>query len=222
MASAITCGGLFVREKPKVGTQEPGPKNKSNKNMKNQNQEQKPKKKIYKRWWFWGFIIIVLFIVISSIGSNANRAQKVGVAGPEGQTPQKQTIKTETFKIGDKVKLGDYVLTIKGVEPCTSTNQFSQPKSGNKFVVIDITQENQGEDPLNYNVWDYKLQDSEDFTYSTAMTTCKDPGFSSGALQTGQSTRGYITFEIPKENSPAKLIFTPSWISTEQIVINLE
>jgi len=184
-----------------------------------ENQEQKPKKKFYKRWWFW---VLVAIVVFTAIGSSGNKPQKIGTTEQPAQQKQVVEEKTQTFKLGDKVQLGDYVLVVNTVEPCSSSNQFMQPKSGNKFVVVDITQENQGADPRSYNVWDYKLQDSQDFTYQTAMTSCREPGFSAGTLQKGQKTRGFITFEIPKENTAAKLIFTPSWLSTEQIIINLE
>lgn len=180
---------------------------------------QKTKKKFYKRWWFWVLAIIVILIAIAS---NGNNPKKIGTVDQQTQPKQEAEEKTQTFKLGDKVQLGDYVLVVNEAKSCSSSNQFMQPKSGNKFIAVDITQENQGVDPRNYNVWDYKLQDSQDFTYQTAMASCREPAFSSGTLQKGQKTRGFITFEIPKENTATKLIFTPSWLSTEQIIINLQ
>lgn len=187
-----------------------------------ENQEQKLKKKIYKRWWFWALIVLVFLIILGSIGSSGNKPQKIGTAEQQAQPKQEVVEKTQTFKLGDKVQLGDYVLVVNEAKPCSSSNQFMQPKSGNKFITVDITQENQGIDPRDYNLWDYKLQDSQDFTYQTAMATCREPGFSAGTLQKGQKTRGFITFEILKGNTATKLIFTPSWLLNDQIIIDLQ
>ncbi|MGB0757841.1 MAG: DUF4352 domain-containing protein [Patescibacteria group bacterium] len=131
---------------------------------------------------------------------------------------QKQT----AFTIGDKVKLGDYILTVNEVAPCVSSNQFDVPQSGHRFVTIDVTQENTGTEPRSYNVWDFKVQDDKDFAYQTAISTCKQPSFRSGTLQNGEKTRGYITFELPVDNEPVKAIFSPSWWSSDQIIINLQ
>jgi len=42
-----------------------------------------------------------------------------------------------------------------------------------------------------------------------------------GAVQPGEKVRGFITYEIPVENTPAKFIFTPGFLSTSQIIIKL-
>lgn len=182
------------------------------------------KKPFYKKWWFW----VIIFIVIAGIaGASGNQPKKIESPATNEvvatNTPtQEPEPKAEIFKVSDKVQLGDYILTVNAAEDCASTNQFTKPQSGNKFFVVDVTQENDGDDSRSYNLWDFKLQDDKDFSYQTSLSACKNPAFGAGDLQKGQKTRGFITFEIPKENKATKLIFTPSWLSSDQIMIELQ
>lgn len=178
------------------------------------------KKPFYKRWWIWVGGILIIVIIVSS--STSPYPKKIGSTVYNSDTEQTSVDIEQGFKIGDKVQLGDYILTVNEAKDCVAKNRFMAPSAGNKFVYVDITQENDGMDSRDYNLWDFKLQDDKDFTYQTAMASCKEPGFSSGSLGKGQKTRGFITFEIPKENNLSMLIFSPIWLSSDQIVIDLK
>lgn len=164
--------------------------------------------------------IVVIIILIAIFSGNGEQPEKIGESLNNENTEEEQT-KTNIFSVGEQVKLGDYVLTVNSAKDCISDNDFAQPEYGNKFVVIDITQENNGVEPRSYNVWNFTLQDSEDYSYQTSIFGCKSPSFGSGTLQSTMKTRGYVTFEIPQGNNPSKLIFSPSWLGTRQIIIEL-
>jgi len=170
--------------------------------------------------------LIVLFILVA-IFSGGGEPEKVGetptVSEEEQEVPaEEEKPETKTFSVGEQVKLGDYILTVNSVKSCVSENEFMQPKTGNKFIVADISQENAGSIARDYNLWYFTLQDNKDYSYQTALAACKEPDFGFGTLQPRMKTRGYITFEIPEENQPIKLIFTPDWWKTEQIIIEIQ
>lgn len=129
--------------------------------------------------------------------------------------------KPDVFYIGDKVKLGDFVLVVKSVSVCNSSNEFIRPDPGKKFISVDITVENVGSEPRVYNLLFFQLQDDQDFTYTPSIFPCDEPGFNSGILQKDQRTRGYLTFEIPIRNNSYQLIYTPDWWHRGQILVNL-
>lgn len=164
--------------------------------------------------------IIVIIILIAVFSGNGEQPKKVGESsgGTEIGTEQPQT---NIFAVGEQVKLGDYILIVNSAESCISDNEFMQPESGKRFVVADISQENTGSEPRSYNLWNFTLQDDKNYSYQTAFANCKEPSFGSGTLQPAMKTRGYITFEIPQGNNPAKLIFSPDWWGTKQIIIEL-
>lgn len=167
------------------------------------------------------FVGIILIIILAAIlGSNGEQPKKLGESSEDTGTETGQS-QTNIFSVGEQVKLGDYILTVNSIESCVSDNEFMQPESGKRFVVADITQENAGSEPRSYNLWNFTLQDNKSYSYQTALAGCKEPSFGSGTLQPTIKTRGYITFEIPKENNPSKLIFSPDWLGSKQIIIEL-
>ncbi len=134
--------------------------------------------------------------------------------------PILNTPKTQTFKMGDKVDLNGKTVTVNSVAPYTSNNQFMQPKNGNKFVTVDISLTNTSKDAFDYNVLDFRLQDNQSYSYTNAATD-HEPYLTTGALQPGQTTRGFIDYEIPANNTPSQVVFTPGFLSTSQIIITL-
>lgn len=168
-------------------------------------------------------VIIIIFFAVT--GVDTKEPEKVGEAGKEQttKTQSKEAEKplTKTYKIGDEVKLEGKVLTVHSVSPYTSKNQFIVPESGNKFVVVDITLRNDSDEAFNFNLTEFKLQDSNDYTYDGASTD-KEPSISFEVIQPGQKSRGFLEYEIPKSNTPTKLIFTPGFLSLSQIIIELD
>jgi hypothetical protein len=177
------------------------------------------KKPFYRKVWFW--VLVVIVVGIGAGGSSNSQPTKVGVSSVTQQSATTTSDQPTVFHVGDQVKLDNHVLVVNAVATCKSSNEFLKPATGNKYITVDITQENQGTEPVSYNLWDFKLRDDKEFSYSTALAGCKDPSFSSGTLVKGDKTRGFITFEIPASNTPSKVIFNPSWWSNGQITITL-
>jgi len=170
----------------------------------------------------WGGIAFVVLIVIGALsGAGSSNPEKVGTSTNEATKQETTSKKTETFKIGDSVNLDGKTITVNGISPYTSKNQFMVPKSGNKYVALDITLKNDSDEAYNYNVLEFKLQDSQDYSYTNAVTDI-EPYITTGAIQPGQTTRGFVPFEMPTENEPVKLIYTPSFWGTSQVIIELE
>lgn len=129
--------------------------------------------------------------------------------------------KPPVFRTGDKVELGPTILVVNSVADCKSTNQFSLPETGKKLVIVDVTQENQDSDSIATSPLDFTLRDNQDYSYSYNYYACKKPMFDTGTLSSRQKQRGFLTFEIMKDNTPKQLIFTPGWLSSSQIIIDL-
>ena len=165
--------------------------------------------------------IVVIIILAAILGDNAEQPEKIGESSEQGVKTETEQSQTNIFSVGEQVKLGDYILIVNSVESCISDNEFIQPESGKRFVAVDISQENAGSEARSFNLWNFTLQDDKNYSYQTAFANCKEPSFGSGTLQPTMKTRGYITFEIPKENQPSKLIFSPDWWGTKQIIIEL-
>lgn len=157
----------------------------------------------------------LIFCLIFVFGCSSNTKPEPA----NNQTPPPQ--QTQTFKVGDKIKLGDYYLTVNGFEDYVDENPFIQPEEGNKFFIVDVTIENNGAEPKSYNELDFEIQDSVSYIYDSYLSL-KEPSLQSGDLQPGRNVRGWITFEIPKNAQGLELIYQPDWWDAGQIIVKLE
>ena len=81
------------------------------------------KKPIYKRVWFWAIIVVLAFGVLGSgSDSSKNGGEKVGTEKTEQKEEAKS--KTEYYKVGDVVKVGDVTYTLKSVTTTSERNEF--------------------------------------------------------------------------------------------------
>jgi hypothetical protein len=126
----------------------------------------------------------------------------------------------ETFKIGDLVNMRGKSVGVNAVSSYQAKNPYMQPIDGNKLVAVDITTKNNSDEAYTINPFHFKLQDSGDYTYSHSVSD-KEPFLHAAALQPGESSRGFLVFEIPEDNTPTKLIYTPAIFGTSQILIEL-
>ncbi len=180
------------------------------------------------------FLLIVAFIfVIIILGAimipNYLRMKESATQPQQSSTNQSQSSNTQTqtttYKIGDSIRQGDYVLTVHGIADNVppEADIYDRPKEGNKYYAVDVTIENKGSDVISYNVIYFKLQDSEGYTYDYTGAY-KKPWFGYGDLQLDRKVRGWITFEIPKNLSNLELIFQPitnNPFDTVQIIVEL-
>ena len=172
-----------------------------------------------------GAAILVAVILSGCSGSSGN---------PQGTAPEKvdqsaqssadqDKPKQQTFKIGDAIKLGDYIITItKTEDPYKSKNQYMGPESGNRLMAVEVLYENNTADKsLDYNPFDWKLFDGQGYNYDSGFTDSKDPQLNSGTLNPGSKVRGWITFEVPTEAKDFKLQFAPSFLSSDNVEVQL-
>ncbi len=166
-------------------------------------------------------VAILGFSSISCTGSEGNEVTTSPEKIEDNQKKDKDS--TKAFEIGDKIKLGDYVVKVTKIEdPYKEENEFSQPESGNRFVAVEVYYENPTEDKtLSYNPFDWTLYDSEGYTYEQAFTASKDPSLSSGTLNSKGKVKGWVTFEVGKKAKGFKIQFTPDWLSNDNVEIEL-
>lgn len=157
----------------------------------------------------------------SGVSMISNTTPTTVVSSSTASKPEEKKKEIPTYKIGDSVNMGGKTLTVNGTKPYTSDNPFMAPDSGNKYVAVDISLKNDSSEPFSYNALDFKLQDDKDYQYSHGAFDIS-PYLSYGALQPGQTTRGFIGYEIPVDNVPAKLIFTPGIFGLNQIIVELQ
>jgi hypothetical protein len=103
------------------------------------------------------------------------------------------------------VKLGKYQFTVNGVRE-SAGDTISQPKQGQKFLVIDATVENQGQktEPIS-SIFLFALSDSTKKEYNRVITVDAKGSLDSN-LDPGKQLQGEIAFEVPKDAKDLLLI----------------
>lgn len=134
-----------------------------------------------------------------------NTGERVSAPNPADVKPPAKTI---TGQIGSPMALNEVNVTVVSVDlNAKSGNDFITPKSGNRFVAVQILYEGTGSDSYDYDPFDWKLTDSSGFSYDTTFSGI-GPELHSGTLQPGEKARRYITYEVPASATGLKLKLT--------------
>lgn len=175
----------------------------------------------------------ILFISIVAIGilflsgcsgsegvSQVTQPQKIDTNQQDDNNSQQ---KNQIFKIGDEIKLGDYVISVVNIQdPYKSTNQYMEPKQGNRLISVEVIYvNNSGDKTIDYNPFDWKIFDNQGYNFETGFTDSKEPSLNSGTLNPGGKVRGWITFEVPNGSKEFKVQFTPSFFGNDNLEVQL-
>jgi hypothetical protein len=167
---------------------------------------------------------IAAFVVslTSCGGAEGTKIETTGEKVADASTEQSGH-KDLSFKLNDVIKLGDYVVTVtRVIDNAPASDEFSTPDAGKKFVAVEVLYENRTSDKtLDYNPFDWKLIDSDSYNYEMDGNTSKEPTLQAGTINPGQKARGWINFQTPKDAKQFKLQFQPSWLSNENVEIQL-
>lgn len=177
----------------------------------------KQKKPIFKRTWFWILIILVL------IGIGAANAPKETPKLANGDSSNAASSEQTTFKPGDTIEFDGKKVTVAAPERNWSTgNQYMTPNSGNEFVKVQVTIENNSSSQASYNTFDWKMQDSKGVIKDVASVAYSvDGALNSGQLAPKGKIAGFLVFEVPTGDTGLTLRYSPSFWSEKDIEIKL-
>lgn len=184
----------------------------------------KSEKTFYKKAWFW-----IVIVVIIAIGSQYKQPEKVGENKNSGSNGSSQTQNSEKkkeekteFNVGDIIAFDGKELTVEKVERnWNSGNSYLKPKDGKEYVKVSVKIENKSETEMNYNVFEFKAEDSNGAAENADMQTYSLPdSLGSGDLVKGGKKSGSMIFEVPAGSS-LKLHYQPSFWSNKKVIVNL-
>lgn len=197
----------------------------------------KEKKPFYKKWWFIGLVII--FIAGAFLGgddedespkkvdseseqveSTDDDAEDVVVDDNEEET--EESIEDTVFGVGEKVEFEGQVVEVTDVE-YSSGEDFDEPAEGNEYVIVHVRIENNSDEKISYNPFNFSMENSNGQIETQAFTIVdNDTSLSSGELREGGNVEGTIAFEQPVDDGGLKLIFEPSFWSAGEVIFDLQ
>ncbi|MNO15638.1 putative lipoprotein YjhA precursor [compost metagenome] len=154
-----------------------------------------------------------------------NQDQGSNAATKREETSQNKAPAPEDkiFAIGEKIALGDNILTVNGFDRTQGDNEFDYPKEGHEYIIVDVTIENGGSENISYNPFDFTMQNSQGQILDGTFTlTEQDRQLNSGALAPKGKVSGVIVFEQPKGDTGLQVIYQPNFWNDGKIKIELK
>ncbi len=98
-------------------------------------------------------------------------------------------------RVGDALSLNAARIAVLSCdENAVSDDDLVQPRPGNRFVVVEVSVQNTGTQELS-TFFDWRLTDSSRSTWSEALAI-REPQFQGGELEPGETSRGFLTYEV--------------------------
>lgn len=182
------------------------------------------------------FLVVLVMGILLFVGCDAESSEPTLMEDDqEAQTEesavdenkeQEESIEEETeqvFNVGDSVELDGTIITVVNVEKSPG-NEWDKPQEGNEFVIITVRYENNSDENISYNPFDFQIKNSQgQITEQAFVITEGWLTLNSGELAPGGKVEGTITFEAPIGDEGLQLIYTPNWLfDDKKIVFNLQ
>lgn len=169
--------------------------------------------------------IIVFFIVVGAIGGSNNNGKKVGSTDSATTSDTKADNEQSVYKVGDKIQLGDVILTVNKVETSTS-GQYTQPSEGNQWIDLNLTIENTGsKQEFITTLGQMFVLDDKNNQYQVAVTGKRMANAGSvgldGAIVAGAKKTDWVGFEVPKTATGLKLQYNASFFNNKNVLVEL-
>lgn len=177
------------------------------------------------------FISFIVFLALFAVGCTANTDAKVvsseegtkkATTATEAATTEEVLLERSEFFIGEYVNLKDIVVRVIGASDYAETNQFMQPDEGFVRKAVEVEVINIGD--TNYSlssIFSFEIRDSEGFSYTPNFFDGTNQVLS-GTIPVAGRARGYVFFDIPKDETISQLLYDYALFSNGQITFDLD
>lgn len=159
---------------------------------------------------------VLALVIMACGGSSANAGTTVATSGSNTSSSNS----SKHFKVGDQVKVGNtFIVTINSFKT-SKGDEFDKPKSGNVFVVVDLTIKNVSNEEQDIStLLQCTLKDSTGQKYDeTFLSNATDPG---GKLAAGDVVKGQIPYEVSASQHDFTFAFEADIVSGGQTIWDL-
>jgi len=168
-----------------------------------------------------GILFVVIIIIGMASGGSKSEPRKVGENSNNSKTQEQQAV----YKVGDKIELGNVIITVNSVETSTS-GQYTQPSEGNQWIDLNMTIENTGsKQEFITTLGQMFVLDDKNNQYQVAVTGKRMANAGSvgldGAIVAGAKKTDWVGFEVPKTATGLKLQYNASFFNNKNVLVDL-
>jgi hypothetical protein len=129
----------------------------------------------------------------------------------------------QAHEVGEPIAVGELGLTVHGVSSPEGT-QFAKPAEGNRFVVVELSIANNGDEAANLStLLQMKLKDAGGRQYGPDLlaATAADGAAPEGELAPGETVRGPVGFQVPAEAEGLAFVFDGDIFGAGKVFVRL-
>lgn len=115
----------------------------------------------------------------------------------------------QTYNVGDVIAMGTTNITVNEIQ-YPAGDEFNQPNTGFKFLVVDITIENTAATAISVStLMQMSVKDSSGQKYDVDLMASTASGGSSpdGEISPGEKLRGQVGFQVPENATNLVFVF---------------
>jgi hypothetical protein len=116
-------------------------------------------------------------------------------------------------------QLRDRTLVVNEVEGYSPPNRFQRPQQGNEYLRVYVTVRNTGDQTINYNPLDFKVQDSNGVQKNYETISEMPYRFEYGSLAPDGTVEGNLVFEVPQGDNNLQLIYETNMFGGETVTV---
>jgi F0F1-type ATP synthase membrane subunit c/vacuolar-type H+-ATPase subunit K len=161
-----------------------------------------------------GALMALALAILACGGGDANSGSTTTGGNSTGSSQQQH------FKVGDQVKVGDtFVVTVNSVKT-SKGDQFIKPKSGNTFLVVDVTIKNASKSEQNISsLLNFEIKDSAGQKYTETILSDVTPP--DGKIEAGGLLKGQMPYEVSSSQHDFVFSFQADITSSGQTIWDL-
>ena len=154
---------------------------------------------------------------VESKGSGTSEATSSDEAASEAPAAEGKS----EFAVGETIGIDDGEYTVVSIADFPAPDEWSKPADGKVFLLVSMRIENKGEAPLDFNPYNYKIQDANGVQSDYTWSATPPNSMSSGALAAGGKLESNLLFEVPADKAGLKLVIEPNMFVEQQVLVKL-
>lgn len=139
---------------------------------------------------------------------------------------QEESIEEEmeqVFNVGDSIEFDGTILTVTNIEKSEGEG-WDKPKEGNEWVKVTLRYENNSDENISHDPFNFIIESSEGEILSYALIITEEQNvLDSGGLAPGGVVEGTVTIEAPIDDENLQLVYyNDTLIDNKNLIINLQ
>lgn len=154
------------------------------------------------------FLGIAVFIGVGLVNSASETeiATGGGTPAPAPVVPDPSDPYGADFAVNQEVPIEDGTFKVLAVrDNYIPANEFDRPEPGFRYVAVEATATNNGSDQKFASIFQFEIADSLGRNFDPTFVTGLNDF--NGSVASGETRRGWLAFEVPKDSTGLRLKF---------------